>query len=287
MSTLWSYHEDRRMPSTDELITLNEAADRLGVHYMTAYRYVRTGRLHGVKDGAEWRVRASDVEALKRPAETPRPRRRRTDYAARLEERLLAGDESGAWAIIDGAMASGMEPSVVYQQLIAPAMVSVGERWANDDIDVSQEHLASAVVLRLIGRLGPRFSRRGRKRGTVVLAGPAGEHHGIPLAMVGDMLRGRGHDVADLGPDVPPASLARAVSSMPRVVAIGLCATAPNLTASLKAAIAAAREVSDAPILVGGSGVLDDDAAERTGADHVTASVDELLDLVDELAATS
>ncbi len=52
------------MPSTDELITLNEAADRLGVHYMTAYRYVRTGRLHGVKDGTEWRVRASDVEAL-------------------------------------------------------------------------------------------------------------------------------------------------------------------------------------------------------------------------------
>ena len=26
-------------------LTLQEAADLLGVHYMTAYRYVRTGRL--------------------------------------------------------------------------------------------------------------------------------------------------------------------------------------------------------------------------------------------------
>ncbi|MEZ5145326.1 MAG: B12-binding domain-containing protein [Acidimicrobiales bacterium] len=273
------------MPTTDELISLNEAADRLGVHYMTAYRYVRTGRLHGIKDGAEWRVRASDVEALRQPSEAPRPRRRRTDYATRLEERLLVGDESGAWSIIDGAMASGMDPSLVYQQLVAPAMVSVGERWANDEIDVSQEHLASAVVLRLIGRLGPRFSRRGRKKGTVLLAGPAGEHHGIPLAMVGDLLRGRGYDVADLGPDVPPASLARAVTSMPRLVAIGLCATSPNLTASLKASIAATREVSDVPVVVGGSGVGPEDASVWTGADHVTGSVDELLDLIDSLAA--
>jgi len=273
------------MPSTDELITLNEAADRLGVHYMTAYRYVRTGRLHGVKDGSEWRVRASDVEALRNPAPSATPaRRRRTDYASRLEERLLAGDESGAWAVIEGAMSSGMEAGAVYRELLAPAMVSVGERWANDEIDVSQEHLASAVVLRLIGRLGPRFARRGRKKGTVVLAGPAGEHHGIPLAMVGDLLRSRGYDVADLGPDVPPQSLARAVASMPRVVAIGLCATSPGLTAALKAAIAAAREVSDAPIVIGGSGVLAADAS-RTGADHVTTTVDDLLSVVDDLTA--
>ena len=32
------------------LLSLQEAADRLGVHYMTAYRYVRTGRLRAVQD---------------------------------------------------------------------------------------------------------------------------------------------------------------------------------------------------------------------------------------------
>ena len=39
-----------------EPISLQEAASRLGVHYMTAYRYVRTGRLPARRDGAQWFV---------------------------------------------------------------------------------------------------------------------------------------------------------------------------------------------------------------------------------------
>ena len=39
------------MARSRELITLHEAAARLGVHYMTAYRYVRTGRLPAERDG--------------------------------------------------------------------------------------------------------------------------------------------------------------------------------------------------------------------------------------------
>jgi excisionase family DNA binding protein len=45
-------------------ISLREAAERLGVHYMTAYSYVRTGRLPAARDGVEWRVlRATVSEA--------------------------------------------------------------------------------------------------------------------------------------------------------------------------------------------------------------------------------
>ena len=44
------------------LITLQEAADRLGVHYMTAYRYVRTGRMPATRARARsggWTPRTS------------------------------------------------------------------------------------------------------------------------------------------------------------------------------------------------------------------------------------
>ena len=34
---------------TDGVLTLQEAADELGVHYMTAYRYVRLGQLQAHK----------------------------------------------------------------------------------------------------------------------------------------------------------------------------------------------------------------------------------------------
>ena len=45
-------------------LTLQEAADLLGVHYMTAYRYVRTGRLPGTRVGAHWHVRHADLDKI-------------------------------------------------------------------------------------------------------------------------------------------------------------------------------------------------------------------------------
>ena len=43
-------------------MTLQEAADALGVHYMTAYRYVRLGLLHAEKIGGSWRVETADLD---------------------------------------------------------------------------------------------------------------------------------------------------------------------------------------------------------------------------------
>jgi excisionase family DNA binding protein len=42
--------------AVDGELTLHEAADLLGVHYMTAYRYVRLGLLHASKAGVSWRA---------------------------------------------------------------------------------------------------------------------------------------------------------------------------------------------------------------------------------------
>ena len=43
-------------------LSLNEVAEKLGVHYMTVYRYVRTGLLPAAKSGGTWRVLADDLE---------------------------------------------------------------------------------------------------------------------------------------------------------------------------------------------------------------------------------
>ena len=39
-----------------EMLSLNEAADRLGLHYMTVYKYVRSGKLPARKSGGSWEV---------------------------------------------------------------------------------------------------------------------------------------------------------------------------------------------------------------------------------------
>ena len=57
-----------------ETMTLQEAADRLGVHYMTAYRYVRLGKLPATKVGATWVVALQDLEPLVANGQTHTPR---------------------------------------------------------------------------------------------------------------------------------------------------------------------------------------------------------------------
>ena len=119
-------------------LSLNEAAELLGVHYMTAYRYVRLGFLQATKVGGSWRVAHSDLEVYRADV-TPADRgvRRRAPWASRLESRLVAGDTRGAWGVVEAALAAGAELDEVYLDLISPAMHSIGTRWAAGELDVS------------------------------------------------------------------------------------------------------------------------------------------------------
>lgn len=108
-------------------ISLREAADRLGVHSMTVYRYVSTGRLAAVGEGTEWRVQTEDVDHLRDGTEPARRRSRGSRGAARahLEARLIAGDEVGAWLVVESALASGASPSEISLVLIVPTLAAI------------------------------------------------------------------------------------------------------------------------------------------------------------------
>jgi MerR family transcriptional regulator, light-induced transcriptional regulator len=280
----------------NETITLTEAAERLGVHYMTAYRYVRTGRLAASKAGSEWRVAVSDVEAMRSgeagaaavggpPAAGPgKGRRRRNDYHLRLEDRLLAGDEAGSWSIIENALTAGVDTEEIYLEVLSPAMARIGDDWAAGRVSVAQEHRASVVMLRLIGRLGPRFSRRGRKRGTVVVGAPPGDHHGVPVALAADLLRGAGFSVIDLGADSPASSFVDAGATAERLIGIGISATSSDNEASITEAIDAVHRELGCPVVLGGQGIPGEAAGKALGADEVTASAPELIEVFGRLA---
>jgi excisionase family DNA binding protein len=258
-------------PATTEPISLREAARQLGVHYMTAYRYVRTGKLPAHRDGQEWMIDPGDLSLLRDQAPALPGERARTDRVPILMARMTAGDEAGAWRVIDDALASGMDVTGVYLDLLVPVLRGVGAAWAEGTITIAGEHRASAVAQRIIGRLGPRFARRGRKRGTVVVGGPAGEHHSLPGAIISDLLRGQGFDVIDLGADTPAASFAETALQADRLVAVVLGVTAPGLDDSVRSAVAALGDAAiTAPVLAGGAAVTGAGHARELGADSWT-----------------
>ncbi len=252
-------------------IGLPEAAELLGVHYMTAYRYVRTGRLPATSVGGVWQVDPDDVLAVAGAGPSPRhvPGTSRSRAATRLEHRLLQGDGAGAFAVCEEAIASWAGPEDVYTDLVVPAMRSIGDRWHEGEISVAAEHRATTAIVGIMGRLGPRFSRSGRKRGTMVIGAPAGDRHSIPVTLVADLLRAARFDVVDLGGDTPSESFVEAARAADRLVAVAIGVTTlrngPAVTAAVDALHA---DVAGTPVIVGGAAVPTRASATRTGADQ-------------------
>jgi excisionase family DNA binding protein len=252
-----------------EQMTLHEAADLLGVHYMTAYRYVRLGQLPAAKVSGTWRVQRADVEAVRDPESPPQVQpRKRVPWSERLEQRLIAGDGSGAWGVVEAAMAAGSELHEIYLDVLSPAMASIGQRWARGEIDISVEHRASGIAMRIIGRMGPRFNRRGRSKGTVIVGAPAGERHNLPVAMVADLVRQGGWEVSDLGVDTPAGSFVHAAGDTDDLVAVGISVTTPECLDAAVEALAGLRTAfgPDLLLFVGGRAVADMDHAKTLGA---------------------
>ncbi len=281
---------------TDGVLTLQEAADELGVHYMTAYRYVRLGVMEASKAGGVWQVQRSALERFRENAAATaaaatagkgRSRGRRAPWSSRLESRLVAGDAPGAWSVVEAAMAAGAELDEIYLEVLTPAMVSIGERWAAGELDISIEHRATGIAMRIVGRIGPRFSRRGRSRGVVALGAPAGEFHALPIAMLGDLLRLRGWEVSDFGVDVPSESLAHVIRQTPDLLAVGLSAmSSDNLVSLADACAAVHRADPEVFVVIGGHAVTGDEHARSLGADAYAASGRDMDSLLAAHAAT-
>jgi excisionase family DNA binding protein len=273
-------------------VTLQEAADLLGVHYMTAYRYVRLGLLPADKIGGTWRVSREDLDQFRSvPAVVSGDGggKRRAPWAERLEMRLLAGDTRGAWGVVEAALAAGSELEEIYIDVLSPAMRSIGAKWAAGEIDVSMEHRASGIAMRIVGRLGPRFARRGRTRGAIIIGSPAGERHALPVALVADVVRQAGWEVSDLGADVPSQSFVFALREITDVVAVGIGVTTEEHFDSAAEAVAAIRSMGrrDVLIVLGGLAIRDEEHARSLGADAYADDGRQFVALLDSWSSRS
>ena len=263
--------------SNPETVSLQDAAEQLGVHYMTAYRYVRTGRLPGTRENGTWQIRVADLDSFKPGRSGPAGRKSKAtgDFQLRLEKLLLNGDEVGSWELIQNALSGGMEPAGVYSSLLIPSLTSIGKRWAASQVSIADEHRASAIAQRLVGRMGPAFVRPGRKKGEIALGAPPGDLHSLPTAILSDLLRGQGFFVHDLGANVPATSFVQFVSTVRDLVAIGVGATTPNNEESIRSLLSALHSAVHVPVVLGGSAIPDDQGAKRLGANHYAGRTSE------------
>jgi methanogenic corrinoid protein MtbC1 len=201
------------------------------------------------------------------------------DYA----DALLGGEAPAAEAVVREAIEAGLSEVAIDDLVIAPALVLVGDLWADGRISVAEEHLATAISMRVVTLQREAFRvARQRSSRRVLLAGVEGERHVVGLEMAASVLLHAGYDVRLFGADLPVAVVGEAVERhRPAVVGFttATAATAANLPAAYEAV---GRAAPGAGVLVGGGGV-DEASAAAWGAvvcRHVADAVEQVDALV-------
>jgi excisionase family DNA binding protein len=253
-------------------LNLKQTAAQLGVHYMTAYRYIRTGRLLARKVGTGWVIDPADLQQFSTSPKNIELSEQEpsagADWKERLRRTLVIGDEMAAWRVIEQALSAGHSPTECYLDLIVGAINDISERsQAPPREPVAGEYLATATATRLVARLGARFRRPGRSRGTIVFGAPIGEHHVLAISVVADLVRLDGFTCLELGANVPAEAFAGAARDAYRLVAVGIGVTTSTNLDKLEATIDAVHAVdSEIPIVLGGQAGGDPLLAAGIGA---------------------
>lgn len=193
-----------------ELLDLSATADELGVHYQTAYGWVRSGRLPSRMVAGRYRLRRSDLDSFTRDRTRPRsprpPSRKRLETAAeRMHEALSTGDEKGSVSLARPIVDDGTPVVELIERVLVPPLRRIGQDWHDGKVSIWVEHRASAVVERLLGEIATRPA--GRRRGTAMVAAVSGDRHSLPTSMAAVALRDDNWFVHLLGADMPPDSI--------------------------------------------------------------------------------
>jgi excisionase family DNA binding protein len=234
---------------------LQEAADALGVHYQTAYGWVRQGLLPARKVGRGYDVSDSDVRALAAQREAGQEPARHIqvrDYSAqadRLYSAIVLGEETRARQGLARLADGGVSLIDLCERVLGPAMRRIGDSWASGQLSIAREHRASAICERLLA--AHTQQPPGRPRGTAVVATPPGERHSLPALMAVACLREDRWLVHHLATDLPVAEVARLALDVGADLIVFSCAT-PQAG---RRAVTAARDIAaahpDLAVLVG------------------------------------
>ncbi len=192
--------------------------------------------------------------------------------ALRYLQAVLEGDSRSAIDLVVAAADAGAGFEELYLEVLLAAQHEIGEMWHVADVAVAEEHHLTATTERAMAILVQRTPCREAVGKTVVLAGVAGNSHGLGARAVADFFEIAGWRSICLGGDLPAPEMATAATYFEADLAVLSVALATQLKAAGQAVEAVRAEASSSgreiKILVGGAAFEDQpDLWRRCGAD--------------------
>jgi methanogenic corrinoid protein MtbC1 len=158
---------------------------------------------------------------------------------------LLGGDHQICLRLAEERVKSAADISDFYLQVIQGSLYEIGRLWEEGEISVAQEHLASAMVSRVMAALSSRFTPLEYSKGRAVVTSAPNEFHAIGGWMVSDLLEMDGWQVQFLGPNTPEKELIKLLKNFqPHLLSLSVI-----MPFNLDRAQGVIREVKEDPAL--------------------------------------
>ena len=98
----------------------------------------------------------------------------------------------------------------IYDALVMPVLKSIGDMWANNDISIAEEHVATNTIRNAVHALGETLQRKNYNGHDYTLSlALSGDEHDLPLIMTKQILEINGIPVINCGANTPAKSIKR------------------------------------------------------------------------------
>lgn len=209
----------------DQLLSPKQVAEAIGASESSVKRWCDQGLLETVKTAGGHRripvhevlrfVREQNQELvqpliLSMPTTQDRKSRRIEGCADRLTEALLSDNELACSSLIFELFIAGYPVSQIFDDVLAVAFRTIGEKWECHQADVYQERCSCQIALRVLHEL--RSKQSPPHPGAKALGATIeGDQYVLPVTMAEIVLRSVGWDARLLGSSIPFQSMANAV----------------------------------------------------------------------------
>ncbi len=130
----------------------------------------------------------------------------------RLEQRIVDGDRNGLESDLDEAMAAGLAPLAIVNDLLLAGMKTVGELFASGEMQLPFVLGSAETMKAAVAHLEPHMEKADQGgKGTMVLATVKGDVHDIGKNLVDIILTNNGYQVKNLGIKVGIADMVAAL----------------------------------------------------------------------------
>jgi corrinoid protein of di/trimethylamine methyltransferase len=212
-----------------------------------------------------------------------------SEIAQKLGSALTQGDKDAAVAATQEALAQGLSPVELVQEVIVPALTEVGRRF--EDLDIFLPELMAAgeagnACTDLIEQAILKSGSLMQVEGTVVIGTVKGDIHDIGKNIVASLLKAQGFKVIDLGKDVPAARfLETAETNHADIIAASALMSITRAGARDVAILLRDRGVKDQFFYIVGGGSITQEYADEIAADGFSETGSGAVELAKSLMA--